>query len=293
LFTCFDTEWKLPGELNGGVRGVIYQWELCPETNKRHAQGYAEFTSPVTRKNAQKMLSLPESHFEPRKGTKEQAIAYCSKLETRADPNAEPICFGDVGGQQGKRTDLSRCTELLQRGGSTKDVAISFPETFVKYHKGFAALQTAITIPKLRNVDVVCYWGPTGTGKTHRAYLEGGENAYWKDSTSMWWDGYFDQETVIIDEIVPNKVEKGIGTAMFLRWLDIYPVNVQFKGGYVALQAKKIILTSNYDPADWVPYENRDALLRRMKVVEMKNVYVDHSGKSEDEPIDLSLDCWD
>lgn len=269
LFTCFNVDWELPAQPDATVRYVVYQWERAPDTGRKHAQGYAEFTKAIGYKKAQSLLGIGNSHCERRCGSAEQAISYCSKEDTRWDPDAEPSVYGSPAGlEQGKRTDLSLACDLLKEGKSCRDVALELPESYVKYYRGFSALQTALAAPALRDIQVFCYWGPTGTGKTHKAVEAAGVSAYWKDAASIWWDGYFDQAHVIIDEVVPNRIEHGIGASLLLRWLDKYPVNVQTKGGYVALQATKIWLTSNYNPTEWLPAANSEALVRRMTVVE-------------------------
>lgn len=44
------------------------------------------------------------------------------------------------------------------------------------------------------------FWGTTGTGKSHRAWIEAGVDAYPKDPRSKYWCGYQGEPHVIIDE---------------------------------------------------------------------------------------------
>lgn len=114
-----------------------------------------------------------------------------------------------------------------------------------------------------RQVNV--YWGKTGTGKSRRAWEEGGMDAYPKDPRSKFWDGYRGQSNVIIDEF-----RGGIDISHMLRWLDRYPVIVEVKGGSVVLKAKTIWITSNLDPRQWYlgqDYETTDALIRRLNII--------------------------
>lgn len=95
-------------------------------------------------------------------------------------------------------------------------------------------------------------------------WQEAGSQAYVKDPRTKWWDGYVDQEHVIIDEF-----RGAIAIDHLLRWLDKYPVNVERKGGQIALLAKKIWIASNLSPDQWYPdldEATKAALKRRIKV---------------------------
>lgn len=114
----------------------------------------------------------------------------------------------------------------------------------------------------------VCYvyWGPTGTGKSKRAWEESGLGAYGKDPRSKFWCGYQGQENVVIDEF-----RGGIDAAHLLRWLDRYPVRVEIKGSSRPLCAKTFWITSNLQPSAWFPELDSltvDALLRRLTIIE-------------------------
>lgn len=70
-------------------------------------------------------------------------------------------------------------------------------------------------------------------------------NAYWKQR-SNWWDGYFNHETVIIDEFYG-----WLPFDLILRICDRYPLMVETKGGQVQFVAKNIIFTTNSNPVSW------------------------------------------
>jgi len=110
------------------------------------------------------------------------------------------------------------------------------------------------------------FWGKTGTGKSRRAWEEAGMEAYCKDPRTKFWDGYQDQENIVVDEF-----RGGIDVAHLLRWLDRYPVRVEIKGSSKPLVAKKIWITSNICPTVWYPLideETLAALMRRLVVEE-------------------------
>jgi hypothetical protein len=118
--------------------------------------------------------------------------------------------------------------------------------------------------PIAQERQVVVYWGPTGAGKSRRAWDEATLDAYPKDPRTKFWDGYRGQENVVIDEF-----RGGIDIGHLLRWCDRYPVNVEIKGSAVTLKAKKIWITSNLSPNQWYPdldQETTQALLRRLTI---------------------------
>jgi len=109
------------------------------------------------------------------------------------------------------------------------------------------------------------FWGPTGTGKSRRAWLESGMETYAKDPRTKWWCGYRGETNVIIDEF-----RGSIDVSHLLRWTDRYPVTVETKGSSQPLMAQTIWITSNLSPMRWYPdidVETLDALLRRLTIV--------------------------
>lgn len=111
------------------------------------------------------------------------------------------------------------------------------------------------------------FWGPTGTGKSRRAWAEAGMDAYCKDPRSKFWCGYQAEQHVIIDEF-----RGGIDIAHLLRWLDRYPVRVEIKGSSMPLAAVKFWITSNIHPDDWykeTDYQTMDALKRRLEIINL------------------------
>lgn len=141
------------------------------------------------------------------------------------------------------------------------------PDLFVRYYRSLCSIAADHAQPVA--MERVCYvfWGPTGSGKSRRAWHEAGIGAYSKDPRSKFWCGYRDQENIVFDEF-----RGGIDISHMLRWLDRYPVTVEIKGGSRPLMAKKIWITSNIHPSEWYPVldaATSSALLRRMEIIEI------------------------
>ncbi len=102
------------------------------------------------------------SHIEPRRGTRDEARAYCMKADTKIKG---PWEYGNwIAGGQGKRNDLLEVADLVADGAGCATIAREFPVQYIKYHRGISKLvqmhvEVRVTPPKV----VLCY-GKTGTG---------------------------------------------------------------------------------------------------------------------------------
>lgn len=111
----------------------------------------------------------------------------------------------------------------------------------------------------------VLFVGPTGTGKSFRAWSEAGMDAYSKDPRTKFWDGYRGERSVVLDEF-----RGSIDVAHILRWLDRYPVRVEIKGSSTPLLCERVWITSNLPIEQWWPdldQQTLDAVKRRVEVI--------------------------
>lgn len=63
----------------------VAQLERAPTTGQLHWQGYVEFKNRILMRTCKTVLKCEWAHLEPRKGTAEEAIAYCKKPESRVE----------------------------------------------------------------------------------------------------------------------------------------------------------------------------------------------------------------
>ena len=82
----------------------------------------------------------------------------------------------------------------------------------------------------------------------------------------MWWDGYANEEVVVIEEWCPKNEMTASGLKI---WADRYPFSCEVKGGTIRrIRPKKIIVTSNYSMEQcFERVEDLEPLKRRFKEV--------------------------
>lgn len=162
------------------------------------------------------------------------------------------------------RTDWNSFVEACKKMTTKELIESEYSHTFA-CHMSFANTvhNTYRKIDTLQSLNHEWVYGPPGTGKSYYAYSH--EGAYIK-SLNKWWDGYAGEEVVIIDDFGPNQeclIE------LLKHWTDVYPFRGEIKGGSIVIRPKKVIITSNYHPSELFKAVDRDAILRRCKLVEM------------------------
>ncbi len=241
------------------IKYCVYQLE-AGEQGVHHYQGYLVF------KRAQRLsmckTMCARAHWEPRRGTHEEAKAYCVDEKKRV-ANTDVVEFGEHG-VQGKRNDLNAVKEMLDGGSTMKEVADMAFGPFVRNFRGFN-YYLALSRPKMRDwiTFTTVLWGPPGTGKTKRAHWMAGEDSFWlqkPSSNTLFFDGYDRQTTVVIDEFFG-----WIRRDMMCRMCDRYPLNVHVKGGAVGFMPRRIIITSNKHPSEWWPNIGLGPMERRLE----------------------------
>lgn len=117
-FTAYNDPSAVDWDNVRTLRYCVYQHEVCPETQRDHWQGYLEFTVPKRMAELKVIMDDKTVHFETRKGTRQQARAYCMKAESRA-PDEEPVEYGEwTGGQERSRNDLTAAKKLISESSS-------------------------------------------------------------------------------------------------------------------------------------------------------------------------------
>lgn len=252
------------------VKQLPVQWIVfgreTGSTGTPHLQGAFVIGKQVSQSTIKSWPGFGRAHFETMKGTPQQSLDYCSKEDRN---------FYERGTmpQEGKRNDLKHAVEMI-RGAATMQQLAQDPEAalcVVKYHKGLTVLRSLLT--SVRSGPPKIFWlhGPTGTGKT-RAAVELAQlkykhdAAFWISNGNLrWFDGFDGQPVAIFDDLRTNHAS----FSFLLRITDRYPVDVEFKGGFVKFNPHIIFITAPYSPERMFNLKNEgdvQQLTRRLSV---------------------------
>lgn len=241
--------------------------EIAPSTGTPHLQGLVRHKSKVRLRQCVRDLQDcfgcedgQHIHVEVGRGTFAQAKAYCEK-------GGRFVCYGTEP-RQGKRTDISRVAEKLAAGESIAEAARDHPSVFIKYSRGLQAFAQLYQKRRDFKTRVIWCYGPTGTGKS-KWIVEQAPEAYWKSGRNKWWDGYANEDCVVIDDFRPSAE---MPLDYLLRLFDRYPFQVECKGGTLTFNSKTIYVSAPWRPEELysklpfeIPGEDIAQLVRRIE----------------------------
>lgn len=275
-------EWR-PVFVEARMDYLVYQDEIG-ENGTLHVQGYVRLKSRALMKTVKKLLDNNGVHLAPARGSEKENRDYCTKEDTRV---VGPWEFGtydaSVGPGQGHRTDLDIATAAIIAGTSVAAVAREHPTVFVRYHQGMFQLAEIVQPPPPleRAVRATLLWGPTAVGKSHRAFHQYPQ-AYLVESGRDPWGRYQNQETIVMDEWVPQS-SGGLQPLSTSPWtlpvmnriLDKwpYPLNCRYRDRQ-AMWTRVIILTNLPPQTIYAEYPDvqRDAFFRRLLIIEVTSI---------------------
>lgn len=246
-------------ENNDNIRYLTYGREIGEEGTP-HYQGYIEYKDTVTLAHLKARFG-PRFHWEPRKGTAQQANMYCWKED------CEPYIYGKISKGQGARSDLESVQADCDSGMSLKDIATNHFGTFLRYNRGIAQYLSMTRSLKRRGPPKIQWlWGESGAGKsrlmTEVIEEEPVDEVYFLSTspTGTWWGGYNGQKIVVMDDFRASWFPHNT----ILRLLDSVPMSVPFHGGSAPLEAERWIITTNLPPHLVYKEDPAGALVRRV-----------------------------
>ena len=248
----FFTENNPEGELNlffeeEYKKGVLQwaKWQLeCGDNGNEHHQGVIAFYKQEYFNKVCKWFG-PRVHIEVVRDLT-AARNYVCKDEIRIDG---PWTIGEIkeGGTKSSWTEIS---EAFRSGLSYREVALANPSYVGMWDNGLRRLDLLFSKSRDFKSKVVLIIGPSDTGKTH--YVNQFDPDYYpKGASHKWWDGYYGQKTVFIDEFYGQ-----LEFPYMLTLLDKWKCLAETKGGFVNLAPTTIFIGSNSYPRTWWTLNN-------------------------------------
>lgn len=250
---------------------LVAQLEAAPDTGNLHIQGF------ISLKKKHRLVWLKghvsdEAHWEPAQGTAAQNKTYCTKVDSRV---AGPWEFGELV-TQGRTKGLDQAIEMIKARATDEAVASAMPAVYVRHYRGLQELRRALKITPEQRTWLPELWviiGASGTGKSRWA-RETFPDAFWKSPGTAWWDGYWGQDTIVLDDFTGRFMP----LTDLQHLLDGNPMQVEIKGGSVPMLARRIVITSNWRPEDWYSERvdpARSVLRRVMEFAQAHGRYVE------------------
>ena len=225
-----------------------------------HLQGYIYFTLQKTLSSLKKIN--PRAHWEVAKGDSLQNYTYCTKEGDFQEVGTRPLTPAERS-KKGGQSQVEKWMSIKASARQGKLDEID-PKIYVLHYRSLLAIAKD-NAPMPADADDTTgywYWGASGTGKSRAARSEN-PGAYLK-MCNKWWDGYKDEEVVIIEDF--DKAHAVLGYHLKI-WADRYAFPAEIKGGKINIRPKKIIITSNYHPESiWEDENTLQPILRRFQI---------------------------
>lgn len=146
---------------------------------------------------------------------------------------------------------------------------------------------------------VIWIYGTTGIGKSRLAiayaeHVAGSDYFIHPPGNLKWWDGYENQDCIVLDDFRRHNLREAGGFSYLLRLLDRYDIQVEVKGGFRRGTFSHVVITGQRDPVSEFTYrgddgqdiveENIGQLVRRLeKIIELRAcggmvIEVDHTA---------------
>lgn len=248
-----------------GAEYSIYGLEVGEKTETPHVQGYCRFTHPRSitafRKNMKNTAWV-----RPARGDDFANQKYCAKGGSFKE------CGEPVHKCQGERTDLKKVYKKMEEGVQLETMIVEDPIMFHQYGRTLTKLEDIAMRKRWRTEMTKCIWyvGPTGVGKSHKAY-EGynPETHYDSPSDHGWWDGYKQQPIVIVNEFRSGRMEFDF----LLQLIDKWPFSVRRRMREpIPFMSKIVLITSPMSPHELFKGSENDRLeqlLERIEIVHL------------------------
>lgn len=249
-FTVFDenTEAFLQDE---PTSYLIYAYETCPKTGRDHITGHIVYPHKRHR-------SAVWNRFfqEPRAGyikpcyaediyNSDYTIKEC-KYGGFFERGTRPRTKAEKGVIEKDRWKNARLAAVEGRFEDIDDdIYIRYQPSLKRIRREDGPKPADLTGEGELKVGLWIY-GPPRTGKSR--YARDNYPKLYLKGLNKWWDNYYGQDYVLIDDFAPEHAV--YLTGYMKQWTDRYKFSAETKGGTIEARPKRIIITSNYKLED-------------------------------------------
>jgi len=248
MLTVFDDHW-VP-TFTPDMAYAVWQRERCPSTQRLHVHVYVRFYGKKRMSTVKNTFARQDMHCEVARGSEEEATAYVEKEESRVEAGARFGTYDANEGKQGRRSDLVAIFNKCKTGASLVVIAEEHPGDYIRYHSGINALHAKVAPkpPSFRLVEVICFWGATGTGKTHRT-MTTYPDCYPVVPGRDPWGNYNGEDTVFFDEFDHEKWSIQQMNSICDKWRFL--LDCRYNNKYAAWT--RVVICANSSPLTWWP----------------------------------------
>jgi hypothetical protein len=244
IHVSFRDEWTSFDDLSAHMREKFSRYEIkycCygEELGKQgvtpHLQGYTIFEKRYSLKKIIKDWS--PCFVQASRGDSADNFEYIVK---------EGMKFTEFGSRPKFEKKLSKVDKMkraieLARSDQLGQLESEMPGLWLRSRRDLERVHLEAIRPLCDKRSGIWLVGSPGTGKSLFAHRYG--DVYHKPP-NKWFDGYQNQEIIIIDDLDRSNAEK-MGYYLKL-WCDCYPFLAEVKGSALYLKHKTTIVTSNY-----------------------------------------------
>lgn len=245
------------GQLEAGLNGTP------------HLQFFQTFKKAIRMSHYKKYL--PKAHVEVAIAITADCRKYVTKEETRQDG---PFEYGEIPIHRNSKEDWESVYQKAKAG----DIENIPADIRVRCYSNLKKIQKDNLKPvDAKDLRGVWIYGKSGVGKSFLAnHLFPG--AYPK-TANKWWDGYIDQENVILNDLDDN--HKCLAYHLKV-WTDRYGVTLESKCSAVSAAYQTFCVTSQYSIDEiFTSEKDREALHRRFKVIHLPYKIVGYNSAGE------------
>lgn len=209
---------------------------------------------------------FPGAHVQIAKGSINQIIAYLTKDGNLIlEEGIKPI---DLRRHSETPSEI-RFRELVEaskRGQLDKECLM-----YARYRTYFNQLEVQHMLRMKVSVDLttknIWIYGPPGSGKSKMVqdYLETHKKTCYLKLLNKWWDGYFKQDVVLLEDADPFHCSKL--AHHFKIWCDRYSFTAEVKNGVlIVFPEYEFVVTSNYSIDECFDAIDASAIRRRFDI---------------------------